>query len=130
MSGISGPSGPGSVGKSGGVNPTEALAEAGEIQGPSATSAATVVAQAPAVGAVDALPPALALFDRIAASLAHRPDAGREDAVRTAVAAVIEDAIPGLSEEARSALIQKVTEAATGDHELSARLDRLLKVAG
>jgi hypothetical protein len=88
------------------------------------------VTPAAPLGGVEALSPALALFDRIAAVCAAQVGLARGEAVRTAVAAVIDDAIPGLDPEARLAVVGKVTEAVNGDPELSARLDRLLRVAG
>ena len=130
MSGISGPSGPGSVGGSGGVKPAEGATEAAGIGAAEGVAGVGVVAQAAAAGAVEATSPALALFDRIAAVCAQTPGQDRAAAVRLAVAAVIDEAIPGLDAEAQGALVAKVSEAVNGDPELSARLDRLLRVAG
>lgn len=71
-----------------------------------------------------------AMFDQVASELQAGRFASRDDALRAAVAQVLERTMPTLDASTRASLVDQVSAALVDHPALSDRLDRLLPAAG
>lgn len=113
--------GPGSVGGSKPAAPSA-------VDGPRRAEDEAWVEGAEAAAPVDAA--WAALFDQVAAELQAGRFASRDDAVRAAVAQVLEQTMPTLDASTRTTLTEQVSAALVDHPAMVDRLERLLPAAG